>query len=237
MKRGICVKIRLLILCSFTLILMAGCNDANEENEEETTIGENEIVEDSDNENEEFDTDPSDGDQASEIESLKEEYEFEIESLKEEYKMVTDDYKEAIARYENFVEKAIDYLSEDDLLLLAKGEWDYEIVINEEPIPSSGEIDISESDFEIAFSERRTDFQILPDEIYNEGAISGDYFDHLTIEGVEPNDIQRTDGTIVTGFIYEFESLPSNTSFQLVLSDELKERLELETNTITINIQ
>src|SRR5690554_3183946 len=105
MKRGICVKIRLLILCSFTLILMAGCNDANEENEEETTIGENEIVEDSDNENEEFDTDPSEGDQAS-----------EIESLKEEYKMVTDDYKEAIARYENFVEKAIDYLSEDDLL-------------------------------------------------------------------------------------------------------------------------
>ena len=49
--------------------------------------------------------------------------------------------------------------------------------------------------------------------------------------------IESTDGTLVTGFIYEFTDVPKNTNFKLELSKELRERLALSNSIINIHVK
>jgi hypothetical protein len=125
--------------------------------------------------------------------------------------------------YKNFLNKVLGYLNEEEMLQLAKSEYIYRLEINGEPVPSDGVIEMDTNSFDVFLSQEQPGYLILPREILQKGAISGDYFDHLTIKGVTPKNISRGDGTVITSSTYEFENLPSNTSLILEVSDELKE--------------
>lgn len=77
----------------------------------------------------------------------------------------------------------------------------------------------------------------LQSELYLLGKISGEYIEHLVFKGIEPTKNKRLDGTVVTSFVYEFEDLEPNSTVIIEITDELKERLELKTNTIRVKVK
>lgn len=171
------------------------------------------------------------------LESQINKHEQEIQELKEEHELSIQYLKEEKDAYLKLIGEITKYLDEAQLLELAKSEWRYNIEVNGKPIPPNGEIEIDRNDFEVVFSEEQSTFPSLPSEIHRQGAISGEYGEHLLIKDVEPKDIRRIDGTVITAFVYVFENLTSNTSLKLEISDELKERIGLKTNIINIKIK
>lgn len=197
------------------LLILTGCT--NDSSQNENVKSDNGILLESINDYElEID----------ELEDLVDEYEIRIESIEEE-----------LTGYKNFNKKTIAYLNEEELLDLANDIWNYKIEIDGMSIPPNGEIQISKNNFEVVCSEEIAPYQILPSEIINQGKISGEYFDHLVIHGYQPSEISRTDGIVITAFVYKFEDIPSNTSINFELSDELKKRVGINTNTINITIK
>lgn len=170
------------------------------------------------------------------VANLEAKYKQETNDLKEKYELRIKNLKREKDTYKTFIDETIKYLNDDELLELAKSEWSYNVEVNEEPVPPSGVININKNDFEIVYSEQQSSFPSLPQEIYKQGRISGEYIDHLLIKEVEPVDVARLDGTVVTGFKYVFKNIPSNTSIKIEISDELKERMGLKTNTITVDV-
>ncbi|WP_257529966.1 hypothetical protein [Irregularibacter muris] len=179
----------------------------------------------------------------SQVENLQKQikrYEHKIEKLEvknHEYEITVKNFEEERDTYQKFIDKAIKYLDKDEFLELAKSEWHYSLEIDEQPVPSDGKIVIDKKDFEILYSAEQAMSPGLPKEIYTQGSISGEYFDHLKILDIKPKDIRLLDGTVVSAFVYEFENLSGNTDLKLEVSDELKERLGLQTNIINIHIK
>ncbi|MBS4535111.1 hypothetical protein GOQ29_05695 [Clostridium sp. D2Q-14] len=181
-----------------------------------------------------------------ELQSEIKKYEEDIKKLEEDIKKLeekNDDYKLEIKQlekekneYNDFIDKTIKYLDEDALLEIARSEWKYQIEVDEKPIPLNGKVEINKDTFKIVYSVESSLLSNVQEELFSKGPMSGDFIDHLKVVGIKPNNIGRTDGTVITAFVYEFESLPKNTNFKLEISDELKERLDLETNTINIQV-
>lgn len=159
-------------------------------------------------------------------------YQEAIEGYKLEIKNIEEEKKE----YKLFIDKTLASLDENLLLDLAKSEWHYEITIDEMPIPKDGNVKIDKDSFKIIYSQEQSLLSSIEPELSHKGCLSDDFFEHLKIIGREPNNIVRTDGTVSVAFIYEFEKLPQNTNFKLEISNELKERLDLETQTINIQV-
>ena len=117
-------------------------------------------------------------------------------------------------------------------------EWSYKysIEIDERPIADE-DIEINKEKFKIVFAENLNEELSSTSFLDNKEMLSGDRQDHLKIIGLEPTNTTWTDGTVVTALIYEFENVPQNTNFKLELSDELKEKLDLDNSLIYVHIK
>ena len=116
-------------------------------------------------------------------------------------------------------------------------EWSYRLEIDEIPIADKKDIEINKKDFIITLAEEQSNTSSDIKEENQEGKHSGEYQNHFKIIGIEPSNAVRTDGTIVTGFRYEFEEVPENTNFKIELSNELKEKLNLNNSVINIKVR
>ncbi|MBS4536437.1 hypothetical protein GOQ29_12490 [Clostridium sp. D2Q-14] len=96
-------------------------------------------------------------------------------------------------------------MDEDTLLEVARNEWKYQIEVDEKPIPPNGKVEINKDNFKIVYSVESSLLSSIQKELSSKGPFSGDYFDHLTVVGIEANNIGRTDGTVVTAFVYELK--------------------------------
>ena len=127
--------------------------------------------------------------------------------------------------------------SEEAFLEFAQNEWEYGIEIDDKSISSNEPIEVHNSNFKIIYSARNSILASTQEEIFKLGQMSGEYRDHLNIVGIEPSNVYTTDGTVVTAFVYEFEDVEKGTKFKLELSDELRNRLGLEAETINILVK
>lgn len=152
-------------------------------------------------------------------------YENEISQLKEE----NDNYKE-------YLDSSIMFLDENEIKELAKNCWSYEISIDDTTINSNEVYKTDKSNFEITFSEKMNTLSAIQQEIFDNGAISGNFYDHLTFEDIQPAKTYISDGTVVQGMHYEFENVPKGNVIKIQITDELKERLNLEENVISIEV-
>lgn len=183
------------------------------------------------------------GNSESKLKALEEEIKIQEEEILElseendDFKISIKYLEEEIDNFIDFSHRAIAYLDEGEIKELSKNEWEYRIDVHETEIPLNGKLEISKGDFEITYSERNSSLASIEDKIYNYGKISGDYQDHLDIIGIEPDNIATTDGTVVTSFVYEFKDIQEGRQFQLEISNELKERLNLDTNIIDILVK
>lgn len=161
-----------------------------------------------------------------ELQSQVKSYELDLKILKEE----KDGYKK-------FINSSIKYLNDSELLELAKKEWRYSIRVDEKPVESNDVLRIDKRDFKITYSEAQSAFPALAPQIHNKGSISGNFFNHIKILDIKPNNIYPTDGTVVQGIVYEFKDVHKGKTIKLQISNELKERLSLKTNIVTIQVR
>lgn len=161
----------------------------------------------------------------------------ELEGQIQDYELLIKDIKGQRDSYKKFIDSSIQYLSKEGLLELAKNEWIYSVEVNGQSVQPNGIVEMDAGDLKIVLVEQTTVLSSVTTEIFNAGKISGNYYDHLEIIGIQPSNTYITDGTTVQGMVYEFIDMQKGTIVKLKLTEELKERLDLETNTIIIKIK
>lgn len=127
--------------------------------------------------------------------------------------------------------------SSKELLEIAKNEWKYRLTINGKDVPKNEVVEVNTSNLEIVLSETQSAYPMLPIEIYNKGALKN-YQEHIKIMAPKSikYDINAASGTIVDSIQYQFKNLKKGTKVQIKITDELKQRLNLKSNMIVINV-
>ncbi|QFF99190.1 hypothetical protein PB01_10300 [Psychrobacillus glaciei] len=141
---------------------------------------------------------------------------------------------EQITYFQQFSLDALDYLSDKELVVLAKKQLEYTLEVNGQIMPKDGKIEIQENNIEISLSERQPANNALPVEIYSKGEISGRYEKHMQDFNPNPTVTNWRDGTVVTAIQYQYLEVNSGTTISFSITDELKERLGLDTTQISI---
>lgn len=155
------------------------------------------------------------------------ELEFEISRFEEEREY-----------YHSVIGRMMSKLNNEEMLELAKSHFSYDIKVNQQQLPNNGriEVDPGEVDVLLTFS-MSPHYNVLSEEWYEKGMISGDYFSHIT--HVTPNNWEEiyADGSNVTARGYKFKNLKSGSIISMSISEELKERLSLDTTNIEIVVK
>ncbi|WP_342598067.1 hypothetical protein MHB48_10625 [Psychrobacillus sp. FSL H8-0483] len=142
--------------------------------------------------------------------------------------------KEQITYYEQFAEDALLFLRESELLELAKKQWTYSLTVNNQRIPKNGYVEIQDNIMEISLVQKQAPYNPLPFDIYIQGPISGKYEEHIQQLTPPPTETYWTDGTLTTGSHYKYEKIERASTISFFITEELKERLGLDTTLIEI---
>lgn len=220
-------KIVVLILLVLLPIFFIGCSD-DSNNEDATNVEVEELEK-----------------RIDELEDEKEEYEEKINILSEEVEIadeqqgMEDEYhREVIERHSKAIFYAIENLNEKKREELVKKLWGYELSIDDEKIDDT-KVTTGKKEFWVRLSENSPviDGNQNINEIINTGKISGNYNEYIKSMDPKPDEETMTDGTVVIAFHYIYQDLKSGDSIKIEISDELKERLGLDSNTVEINVE
>ena len=131
--------------------------------------------------------------------------------------------------------RAVNLLSEEQLIELAKLEWHYKLMINGEEFKGQN-IKIDGNSIQIILTENREENSILPDDLRMKGQFES-YFKQIGIESrIEP-EITNKDEAYTTSVIYKFSKLSSGDKIKISMSEELSKRLGLSSKNYVIQIQ
>lgn len=131
-----------------------------------------------------------------------------------------------------------DSLSDEEMLQFSKDQITYELSINGEPIPENGQIIVEEGMVEILLSEMKLGFDFLPEDWSEKGIISGEeYIDHLLNIDTSNWTLIGNDGTVNTSRGYQSADIKSGQQVSFEITDELRERLGIDTNLIQIKMK
>jgi hypothetical protein len=165
----------------------------------------------------------------------------ELEKQIEELKMENEALKgsrqfeeEGIDTYTKAIKTMSKKLSPADQKELYNLLWNYQLTVNGEPIPKDGIIQVDDRKIEVVLSQRDLTIDALPHDPNYSGAISGEYFEHITKIAPEPSDTTMSAGTVVVGSHYIFNDVEQGETISFTITDELKQRLGLDKTTITI---
>ncbi|TQR15628.1 hypothetical protein [Psychrobacillus soli] len=141
--------------------------------------------------------------------------------------------KEEANYYNQLIDELLNDYSDAQLLELAKKLWNYELEVNGSPVPRDGIIEIQENTIEISLIETQPAYVVLPDDIFIQGKVSGNYYDHLKFNA-NPSETYGTDGTVVTGVHHKFVDVEKGATISFSITEELKKSLGLDTAEIMI---
>lgn len=207
-----------LLLTTFTIIvLLSGCIDTvensdklDEKNASKQLIEEKEI-------------------QIRELEEKNEELQDTLSSIETDFKYT----KEEADYYNQLIDDLISDYSETQLKDLAKKLWDYELEVNGLAIPRDGKVEVQNNTIVISLIQRQPAYVVLPDDIFMQGKISGNYNEHLKFN-TNSSETYFTDGTVVTGVHHKFIDVEKGATISFSITEELKISLGLDTSEITI---
>ena len=134
------------------------------------------------------------------------------------------------------IKQVIDKLSDEEMLELSRTQFIYELQISGESIPKNGQVTISAGDVEILLSEKDLGYDFLPAEWLEKGKISGNYIDHLLNFDTTNWKQIGTDGTVNTAQGYQSADIKAGQQYTFNITDELRERLKIDTNLIQIEV-
>lgn len=134
------------------------------------------------------------------------------------------------------IKEVIDDFTEEEMLEFSRNQIIYDLTVNGDSIPKSGQVTIPTGDVKILLTERVRGYDFLPSEWIERGRISENYIDQILNFDTENWTPLMTDGTVVTGQGYQATNVKAGERFSFNITDELKERLNLDTNTIQIEL-
>jgi len=136
--------------------------------------------------------------------------------------------------YYEFIESTLKNLDEEELRDLAQSLYRYTLTINEEIYEAGDEVELPEGPVEVKVISEML-FQInLPLKLYELGSLPGFVDDHISFKDQEPENLEVTDGTVVQAYIYTFGEEKPLENLEIDLSEELRDRLGLDTDVIEI---
>lgn len=203
------------------IVFLSGCVDKSAlENSDKTDAGNitNELLEEKDA-------------QIKELEVKNEELQETMHNIQTDY----NNTKEEADYYNQLIDELLKNFSDDQLNDLAKKLWDYELEVNGLPVPKDGIVEVQKNTIEISLIQRQPAHVVLPDDIFMQGKISGNYYEHLTFN-TNPSESYSTDGTVVTGVHHKFVDIEKGATISFSITEELKKRLGIDTSEITIKI-
>ena len=133
------------------------------------------------------------------------------------------------------IKQVIDNLSDEEMLELSRNQFLYELQINGKSIPKNGQVTISVGDVEILLSEKDLGYDFLPVEWLDKGKISGNYIDHLLNFDTTWMPI-GTDGTVNTAQGYQSADIKAGQQYSFNITDELREPLKIDNQSIKIEV-
>lgn len=160
------------------------------------------------------------------------EYISEIESLQGQTEFLNEQKQYLIT----VIQKVMENFSDEEMLEFSRNQFVYNLQVNGESIPENGRVNIPEGGVEISLSEKGMGYDFLPPEWLEKGRISGNYIDHLLNFDTSNWIPWGTDGTVITAQGYKATNLKAGERFSVTITDELNERLNLETNIIQIEV-
>ena len=156
----------------------------------------------------------------------------EIESLQTQNQFLNEENQHLVTT----IKQVIDNLSDEEMLELSRNQFLYELQINGESVTKNGQVTISAGDVEILLSEKGLGYDFLPDEWLEKGKISENYIDHLlNFDNTKWQQI-GTDGTVNTAQGYQSADIKAGQQYTFNITDELRERLKIDTNLIQIEV-
>lgn len=136
--------------------------------------------------------------------------------------------------YLSLAKGLIDQMSEEEKGEFAQDLWEYELRVGDQPVDADGKVETAAGDVEITLAQRQPPYLVLPYEQFEAAKISGDYMDHIVSMQPEPSELSGLDGTIVTAGLYIYDDLKSGEYVSVEITEELKERLGLDTRKIEV---
>ncbi|MCA0972316.1 hypothetical protein LCM20_17040 [Halobacillus litoralis] len=157
------------------------------------------------------------------------------ETLRQQ-KLEIEQLEEQVQAYEKLTSDALNFLETDEAVSLLKQQFTYTITVNGESIPPNGEMNIESGDVEIVLSSRQPSFSI-PDKWREKVELKGGLFDHIS--NLKPSADSRSgkDGTLNVDRSLVFSDMSPGTTIEFDITNELKERLKVSTNSIRLTIQ
>lgn len=131
----------------------------------------------------------------------------------------------------------IDQMSKEEKEEFAQDLWEYELAVDGQPVDADGKVETAGGAVEITLAQRQPPYLALPYDQFEAAKISGDYLDHIVSMNPEPSELSGLDGTIVTAGLYIYHDLKSGESISLEITEELKERLGLDTVKIEVTAE
>lgn len=160
------------------------------------------------------------------------EYTNQIESLETQTEFLNEQNQYLV----NVIKQIVEDFSDEEMLDFSRSQFIYELWVNGEPIPQNGEMVISSGDVEVLLSERGMGYDFLRSDWLEKGRISGNYIDHILNFDTTNWVVTGTDGTVNTAQGYETKNVKAGERISFTITDELKERLNLDTNLIQIEV-
>lgn len=156
----------------------------------------------------------------------------EIESLQGQNEYLNEEKQ----YFATVIKELIDDFTEEEMLEFSRNQIIYDLTVNGDSIPKSGQVTIPNGDVKILLSERVMGYDFLPSEWIERGRISENYMDQILNFDAANWTPLMTDGTVVTGQGYEATNMKVGERFSFNITYELKDRLNLDTNTIQIEV-
>ncbi|KAB2328547.1 hypothetical protein F7731_25330 [Cytobacillus depressus] len=156
----------------------------------------------------------------------------EIESLQTQNQFLNERNQYLVTT----IKQVIDNLSDVEMLEFSQDQILYGLRVNGESIPKNGQVTISSGDIEILLSEEVLGYDFLPAEWLDKGKISGNYIDHLLNIDTKNWMPIGTDGTVNTAQGYQLADIKAG-QFSFNITEELRERLKMDTNLIQIEVK
>lgn len=130
-----------------------------------------------------------------------------------------------------YEDKLTKLLSKEEIMALQKAQWKYTLKANDIPFDNS-HIYVRSRDIILTLTESQKEEKLLPISMHNLGSlVSGDkkdnFFEHMIIKSDIPYEKKIQTYNNYTNVFYSFKNLSVGTVITLVLSEPLKERLNL----------
>ncbi|MCR2823631.1 hypothetical protein [Lederbergia panacisoli] len=160
------------------------------------------------------------------------EYINEIDSLQRQTEFLNEQNQYLV----DVIKKVSEDFSDEEMLEFSRSQFIYDLQVNGESIPKNGEMSIASGNMEILLSERSMGYDFLQPDWLEKGKVNGNYIDHILNFDTTDWTAAGRDGTVSTAQGYETTNVKAGERISFNITDELKERLNLDTNLIQIEV-